>query len=233
MEVCAGLETPVYRGREEPFQALLSLRTVHAVLPHTALQSIVSSSGSARLRMGFHEGEKSQACEVGIRPLLMVSDVPPGPAPFLLVLAQDTSESTPYKAVHCFQLALVGVFKVVKPAPQYRIESFDNGFDSNPLASSGMRSYLVPHGLSAFLADEAPPLFEGVAQKVESVRVVSFVDEPCLVRMQFELLTRHPLFHFGQGCVGFRFAGRQDDEVIRVAYETVKELLSIRILVNM
>ena len=34
-----------YRGREEPYQTLPSLRTVRAVLPHTALQSAVSISG--------------------------------------------------------------------------------------------------------------------------------------------------------------------------------------------
>jgi hypothetical protein len=37
---------------------LPALRTVHAVLPHTALQSVVSSSGLARLDIGFMEGEK-------------------------------------------------------------------------------------------------------------------------------------------------------------------------------
>ena len=34
-----------YRGREEPYQTLPSLRTVRAVLPHTALQSVVPISG--------------------------------------------------------------------------------------------------------------------------------------------------------------------------------------------
>ena len=53
-------------------QALPSLRTVRAVLPHTALQSIVSSSGSARFRMGFIHCEQSQAREAGICLLLMV-----------------------------------------------------------------------------------------------------------------------------------------------------------------
>ncbi len=60
-----------YRGRKEPLQALPSLRTVRAVFPHTALQLIVSSSGSTRFRMGFIHCEKSRAREVGICPVLM------------------------------------------------------------------------------------------------------------------------------------------------------------------
>jgi len=42
--------TPLDTARRE---TRLALRTVQAVLPHTALQSVVSSSGSARQRMGF------------------------------------------------------------------------------------------------------------------------------------------------------------------------------------
>jgi len=42
----------VDRGREG--LSLPSLRTVRAVFPHTALQSVVSSSGLARLQLGLH-----------------------------------------------------------------------------------------------------------------------------------------------------------------------------------
>ena len=80
-----------HRGREEPFQTLPSLRTVQAVLPHTALQSIVSSSGSARFRMGFIHCEKSQAREVGICPMLMVLDISSRSPSLLLILPQNTS----------------------------------------------------------------------------------------------------------------------------------------------
>jgi len=82
---------PAYRGREESFQTLLSLRTVQAVLPHTALQLIVSSSGSARFRMGFNHCEKSQAREVGVCPLLMVLDISTRSPSLLLILPQNTS----------------------------------------------------------------------------------------------------------------------------------------------
>ena len=81
-----------YIGVEKSlFQTLPSLRTVRAVLPHTALQSIVSSSGSARFRMGFVHCEKSQAREVGIGPLLMVLDISSRSPSLLLILPQNTS----------------------------------------------------------------------------------------------------------------------------------------------
>ncbi len=44
----SGLQDGPLIGVGKSLSALPSLRTVHAVLPHTALQSIVSSSGSAR-----------------------------------------------------------------------------------------------------------------------------------------------------------------------------------------
>jgi hypothetical protein len=44
-DVCELTRPCDYRGREEPFQTLPSLRTVRAVLPHTALQSVVPISG--------------------------------------------------------------------------------------------------------------------------------------------------------------------------------------------
>jgi hypothetical protein len=49
---------------------LPSLRTVRAVLPHTALQSLVSSSGVSELFKGCVEGEQSLFFEEGITCLL-------------------------------------------------------------------------------------------------------------------------------------------------------------------
>ena len=54
-----------YNRSREDFR-LPSLRTVRAGLPHTALQSVVSSSGLARQRMGFRHGEKTLRSEEGI-----------------------------------------------------------------------------------------------------------------------------------------------------------------------
>jgi hypothetical protein len=55
---------------------LPSLRTVRAVLPHTALQSVVSSSGLARSQ-GCCHGEQSQVCEVHIWPASLLNHLCP------------------------------------------------------------------------------------------------------------------------------------------------------------
>jgi hypothetical protein len=47
-------------------EALPALRTVRAVLPHTALQSVVSSSGLARQNVGITHGEKPLFSEESI-----------------------------------------------------------------------------------------------------------------------------------------------------------------------
>src|SRR5260370_29644295 len=70
---------------------LPSLRTVLAVLPHTALQSLVSSSGPSRLLAGCGYCEQSETCKVRIWPALMI--VGPSPKPgSLLLLAQDPTQ---------------------------------------------------------------------------------------------------------------------------------------------
>jgi len=66
---------------------LPSLRTVRAVLPHTALQSVVSSSGLAR-SVGCCHGEQSQVCEVNIWPSSAIVMTEPHSGP-LFLLAQD------------------------------------------------------------------------------------------------------------------------------------------------
>jgi len=76
-------------------KTLPALRTVHAVLPHTALQSVVSSSGSARRHVGFVHGEKSTFSEKGIRPSSVVC-MGSTRARMLSLLIQYRPESTTY-----------------------------------------------------------------------------------------------------------------------------------------
>jgi len=52
---------------------LPALRTVRAVLPHTALQSVVSSSGLARYNVSFIHGEKPTFSEESIWPLPVIT----------------------------------------------------------------------------------------------------------------------------------------------------------------
>ncbi len=65
-----GLRSQSDRGREG--FPLPSLRTVRAVLPHTALQLAISSSGLASQNMGFFHGEKPKFSEERIGPALMI-----------------------------------------------------------------------------------------------------------------------------------------------------------------
>jgi hypothetical protein len=74
------------RGREGV--TLPALRTVRAVLPHTALQLVVSSSGLARQRPGFGHGEKPGRSEVRIGPAEMVTKTVTRPRTFLLFAQQ-------------------------------------------------------------------------------------------------------------------------------------------------
>ena len=65
--------------------SLPSLRTVRAVLPHTALQSVVSTSWSARQDMGFRHGKQPKTSEKGIRPALMIGTTASEPGSFFLL----------------------------------------------------------------------------------------------------------------------------------------------------
>src|SRR5258708_23838572 len=68
--------------------ALPALRTVRAVFPHTALQSVVSSSGVSRSPPGCVECEQPCLCEEGIGPALMVGPTA-SEAGALVLLAQE------------------------------------------------------------------------------------------------------------------------------------------------
>ena len=71
-------------------EALPALRTVHAVLPHTALQSVVSSSGLARQNVGITHDEKPPFSEENIWPLPMITISFARTRP-LFLLAQNSS----------------------------------------------------------------------------------------------------------------------------------------------
>ena len=50
-----------------------TVRTVRAVFPRRALQSVVSTSGLARQAVGLMHLEQPKVSEEGIRPLLMIA----------------------------------------------------------------------------------------------------------------------------------------------------------------
>ena len=108
----------VDRGREG--SPLPSLRTVRAVLPHTALQSVVSSSGSTRQYVSFAHGEKPTFSEKGIwpQPVIFTSSTRIWP---LLMFAQNGSQATAYEAVEGAERVMMSVLEVSKPASYGRI----------------------------------------------------------------------------------------------------------------
>src|SRR5882724_8216425 len=72
---------------------LPSLRTVRAVFPHTALQSLVSSSGVSRSFPGCAKGEQPVSREEGVGPALMVG-LASSDAGALFLLAQDGAQAS-------------------------------------------------------------------------------------------------------------------------------------------
>src|SRR5271169_2562685 len=83
---CAAASRPADRGKKG-FR-LPSLRTVRAVLPHTALQSLVSSSGVPRAFVSCFEGEQPAIREKDIWPAAVVLESTTA-AGTLRLLAQD------------------------------------------------------------------------------------------------------------------------------------------------
>jgi hypothetical protein len=108
----------VDRGREG--SPLPALRTVRAVLPHTALQSVVSSLGSTCQHESFAHGEKPTFSEKGIwqQPMIFTSSARIGP---LLMFAQNGPQATAYEAVQGTKRVMMGMLEVSKPAFDGRI----------------------------------------------------------------------------------------------------------------
>src|ERR1700730_10110877 len=90
------------RGREG--LGLPSLRTVRAVLPHTALRLLVSSSGMSRVIPGRGKGEQPEIGEEGVRPALVIVGTAAEAWP-LFLLAQDGPQPSSDEAV---QMAMNG-----------------------------------------------------------------------------------------------------------------------------
>ena len=111
------------RGKEGP-PVLPSLRTVRAVLPHTALQSVVSTSGLAR-SLGCLHGEQSQVCEECIGPALMIFSAVAGPRP-LFMLAQHRPHPPSDESVNGGERVAVCMLEVLEPSLENWVEDFSD-----------------------------------------------------------------------------------------------------------
>ena len=86
-----------------------------AVLPHTALQSVVSSSGLARSCPGCIHDEQSQVCEVRIWPASVIV-IASSHSGALFLLAQYLPEPPSDKSVNRLKRGSPRVFEIAKPA---------------------------------------------------------------------------------------------------------------------
>src|SRR5215475_4614590 len=109
----------------ETAPAVPALRTVRAVLPHTALQSVVSSSGLARQLPGCMHGEQSLGREECIWPALMIISTTSHARP-LLLLSQQRPQPSPYKAIHPLKGVRMSMLEIVKPTTKRRIQIGDD-----------------------------------------------------------------------------------------------------------
>jgi hypothetical protein len=94
---------------------------VQAVLPHTALQSVVSSSGLACPPIGFMESEKPLSSKESIRPALMSLQGTTQARTFN-PLAQERPEASTDKPIDVAKRREPRMFDVAKPPPEERME---------------------------------------------------------------------------------------------------------------
>src|SRR3970282_1324640 len=95
-----------------------ALRTVQAVFPHTALQSVVSSSRLSRSGPGCVKCEQPVLCEVGIGPQPTATETLPDVRPLHPLLQQQGSQPTPDRSVDGLEDMRMGMLEVAEPAAQ-------------------------------------------------------------------------------------------------------------------
>ena len=157
--------------------ALPALRTVRAVLPHTALQSLVSSSGVSRLRMGRAKGEQPVSREESIGPALMVGFAA-SDAGVLFLLTQDGAQPSADKAVEDVEQSWCGLLEIPKPAPQYRVEIIDDPLEAVASAAARQAPHFVLERLQALFAHQLATRLEPVAKEFETLPRLAAVARP-------------------------------------------------------
>src|SRR5882757_3942943 len=190
---------------------LPSLRTVRAVFPHTALQSLVSSSGMSRVFKRCCKGEQSLIREEGVRPSLMVGFASSEPRP-LVLLAQDGTQPPPNETIKAAELEWRGVLEIAEPSPQRRIEVRNDPREAVTSAAVRFGPHLVLDRYQALLSHQPATRLEPVAEEFESLSRLSAVDDPRLVRMQHQAVLAHPSPHQIERRFGLDMAAGKNDE---------------------
>ena len=127
---------------------------MHAVLPHTALQSVVSLSGLARQNPGFVQGEKPVLSEEGTGPAKVIT-CRASKARTFLPLAQDRSQSPPNETINVSKCCSMGMLEVPEPALEDRIELTDDGLQVTATGAAGLSADFTAKCLAAFRAHPA------------------------------------------------------------------------------
>jgi len=138
---------------------------VLAVLPHTALQTVVSLSGLARQIMTGQKGEPMFS-EKGIRPAVVVSRAMAS-CKALGLVAQQRAPAPADATVEGRELRAMGVRKLREPTTQQRVEAGDHVLQA--LAATAARELpdpLLQHPPTA-RAHVAPTRLKAVAQELE------------------------------------------------------------------
>ena len=139
-----------------------AFRTVRAVFPHTALQSVVSSSRLPRSLPSRMKCEQSGIREEGIGPALMIGSTETEPRA-LLLLAQEGPEPATNEAVEDVESAVMRLLEVAEPAAQDRVEIADRSGEADPSRADGFRPDAILQLVHALLAHVSPAGFEPVA----------------------------------------------------------------------
>src|SRR5258708_39252885 len=107
------------------------MRTVRAVFPHTAFQSVVlPRRGLTGQRMGGLQAIQPLSGNERIRPALMVT--PTAPSLQTDPFTEDASQPHPYPAVQSGERGGVAVLEILKPAPQCGSETSDDRLQALP-----------------------------------------------------------------------------------------------------
>src|ERR1700722_2517099 len=158
----------VFLDRGRGGVSLPALRTVRAVFPHTALQSVVSSSRLSRSLPGRVEREQPSICEEGNWPSLMIGACLSEAGPARL-LAQHRPQATPDQLVECEEGPRVGMLEASEPAPKRRVETGDHEGEASPPRPWRLFPNRLLELVQALLAHVTPTALEPVAEKLESV----------------------------------------------------------------
>ena len=174
--------------------------------------------------MGLRQGEESQASEEGIRPASMVLLAAPE-ARTLLAFTQTRPQAPAHEAIEPRKGPRRRVLKVLKPAPQHRVQLLDDLFQRHRPGTPGPLPDAVLQRLQALAAHRPPPTLEPVAQELKPLPRLQTVAHVRLVRMQPQAIRFDPPPHPRQRRLGLRLAAAEDHKVVRIPHQSMPGLL--------